>query len=27
MKMDVRNMSDFESESFDAAIDKGVLAV
>ncbi|QCE13202.1 endothelin-converting enzyme [Vigna unguiculata] len=25
MKMDVRNMSDFESESFDAAIDKGTL--
>ncbi|XP_022636136.1 endothelin-converting enzyme 2 isoform X2 [Vigna radiata var. radiata] len=25
VKMDVRNMSDFESESFDAAIDKGTL--
>jgi len=27
MKMDVRDMSDFESESFGAAIDKGVLTV
>jgi len=25
--MDVRDMSDFQSESFDAAIDKGVLTV
>jgi hypothetical protein len=25
MKMDVKNMSDFESASFDAVIDKGIM--
>ena len=27
MKMDVKNMSDFESGSFDAVIDKGTIII